>query len=116
MELWEKTSEILAAFREGLGLISEENTAMRYMLLYYLVVNVIAFFMYALDKSRAVHHKWRITERVLLLIAIIGGAIGALLGMIWFRHKTLHLQFRVIVPVFMMLHGAIILYLLAKAI
>lgn len=89
---------------------------MKYILLYYLIVNIFAFFLYGSDKRRAVHHKWRITERALLLSAVAGGAVGALLGMIWFRHKTLHLQFRIIVPVFMMIHGAVMLYLLAHVI
>ena len=63
-------------------------------LLYLLAVSIAAFILYGVDKSRAKNGKWRISEDVLLGIAVIGGSIGAILGMIVFHHKTRHWYFR----------------------
>jgi uncharacterized membrane protein YsdA (DUF1294 family) len=66
---------------------------------YLFIINVIAFGLYGLDKHKAYYGKWRIPEAVLLGVAVIGGAYGALMGMWLFRHKTLHQSFRTTVPV-----------------
>lgn len=71
---------------------------------YYAIVNIIAFFLYGNDKWRAKHHVWRIPERSLLGIAILGGALGAFLGMQVFRHKTKHFIFCFLVPVCLVIH------------
>lgn len=76
--------------------------------LYYLGVNIIAFILYGLDKKYAREGRWRIPEKTLLGIAMIGGAAGAWIGMQTFRHKTKHLSFRVLVPVFVLVHVGII--------
>lgn len=51
-----------------------------------------------IDKQRAIKRKWRIPERTLLFIAVIGGGIGAFFGMYGFRHKTKHAKFVIILP------------------
>ncbi len=71
------------------------------LLLYMLFINVVALIMYGVDKYKAVHSAWRISERVLLLVALIGGAMGAMIGMYLFRHKTRHARFAVLVPLFL---------------
>lgn len=71
---------------------------------YVMVVNLVAFLLYGIDKNRAKNKKWRISERTLLGVAAIGGSVGALLGMYGFRHKTKHWKFRILLPVFFMLH------------
>lgn len=63
------------------------------LLLLYAVVSVIAFFAYGVDKHRAKRKKWRIPEAFLLGLGVLGGAVGALVGMNLFRHKTRHLYF-----------------------
>ena len=74
------------------------------MLLYYLIaVNVLAFSLMGADKSKARRGAWRIPEKVLFLAAIIGGSVGALLGMFTFRHKTKHLRFVLGLPVILLL-------------
>lgn len=74
------------------------------MLLYYLIaVNVLAFSLMGADKSKARRGAWRIPEKVLFLTAIIGGSVGALLGMFTFRHKTKHLRFVLGLPVILLL-------------
>ena len=67
------------------------------MLIYYLiflaVMSVIALILYKADKVKAQKDKWRISEKTLLSFGFFGGAVGALLGMKWFRHKTKHWYF-----------------------
>lgn len=80
--------------------------------LYYLCVNIIAFILYGMDKKYAREGRWRIPEKTLLGIAVIGGAAGAWMGMQAFRHKTKHLSFRVLVPVFVLVHVGIIVFMI----
>ena len=72
--------------------------------IYYICVNVIAFILYGLDKKYAREGRWRIPEKTLLGSALIGGAAGAWIGMQTFRHKTKHMSFRMLVPLFAVVH------------
>ncbi len=72
------------------------------------VINLAAFIMYGIDKKRAASGRWRISEAALLVIAFAGGSAGALVGMRCFRHKTRHWKFRILVPLFLLLHVAVI--------
>lgn len=59
-------------------------------LLYYLIaINIVTFIVYGIDKVKAMKGKWRISEATLLLLAIIGGSVGAWLGMKTWHHKTM---------------------------
>ena len=63
-------------------------------LLYYLIViNIVTFLVYGIDKWKAKQGSWRISEVSLLILAVIGGCIGALLGMKIWHHKTMHKKF-----------------------
>ena len=73
------------------------------VLLYLLVINVISFTAYGVDKWKAKHDRWRTPEVTLILLAVIGGALGAFTGMKLFRHKTQHWKFRILVPLFLIL-------------
>lgn len=66
------------------------------LLCVYAVLGFLAFLLYGIDKLKAKCHTWRIKESVLLGIAFLGGAVGAILGMLVFRHKTRHWYFRVV--------------------
>ena len=77
--------------------------------IYYICVNIIAFILYGLDKKYAREGRWRIPEKTLLGIAMIGGAAGAWIGMQTFRHKTKHMSFRTLVPLFAVVHVWIII-------
>ena len=66
---------------------------MRYYLIFLGVMSLIAAILYAADKHKAKAQKWRISERTLLLFGFFGGAVGALLAMKLFRHKTKHWYF-----------------------
>ena len=65
---------------------------------YLVIVNIIAFGMYGIDKQKAIKKQWRIPEAQLLAVAAIGGSAGALLGMQFFHHKTRKWKFRLGVP------------------
>ena len=68
------------------------------VLIYFLAINVVTFFLYGIDKWKARRDKWRISEATLLGLAVIGGSIGAWLGMKVWHHKTLHKKFRYGLP------------------
>ena len=53
-------------------------------------INVLIFLVYGIDKWKTKQGNWRISEATLLLLAVIGGSIGALLGMKVWHHKTMH--------------------------
>ena len=71
------------------------------ILLYVIGINIVSFLLFAVDKYKAVHHLWRISEFSLLLISFLGGGLGAFMAMNIFHHKTRHLQFRLLIPLFM---------------
>ena len=76
-------------------------------LYYILAVNLMTFITYGIDKYKARHNRWRVREASLLLLAALGGSIGALLAMKVFRHKTQHKKFRFGVPAILLVQMAI---------
>jgi len=73
-------------------------------------MNIVAFIIYGVDKYKAQHAKWRITEATLLWIAGLGGALGSLLGIFVWHHKTLHPQFRYGVPAILVVHMLLLVW------
>lgn len=71
---------------------------MKYITLYLLLINALAFILMLADKYKAKRGLWRIPEKTLLLTAALGGSIGALAGMYLVRHKTKHLAFSLGIP------------------
>lgn len=69
-----------------------------------LLMNVVAFLVYGLDKLKAMNHWRRIPEVLLLSLSFLGGGMGSLMAMSLFRHKTRHALFRILVPLFLFLH------------
>ena len=74
------------------------------------IMSLLTFAMYGWDKHLAVYNKTRIPEFILLLFAFLGGAFGALCGMILFKHKTLHKMFLICVPIFLVLQLTIVIF------
>lgn len=76
------------------------------------VVNAVAFIVYGIDKYRARNGKWRIPEATLLMLAVVGGSVGAWLGMKAWHHKIRHRKFRYGVPAILLLQivAATLLY------
>lgn len=83
----------------------------KYFVIYLLIINVVALIAYAIDKFKAQHNRWRIPEATLIIMAFLGGALGAFLGMYLFRHKTKHWKFRILVPLALVLWIAAIVFL-----
>ncbi len=63
------------------------------LLAYMSIISIVLLILMGMDKSRAKRHEWRIAERTLFTLAIVGGAVGGVLGMYLFRHKTRHNSF-----------------------
>ena len=81
-------------------------------LLYYLIViNIVTFLVYGIDKWKAKQGSWRISEATLLILAVIGGSIGALLGMKIWHHKTMHKKFKYGLPLILIIQIILIGYL-----
>ena len=87
------------------------QTFLHIVLIYLVVINVVTFFMYGIDKWKAKKSRWRISEATLLMMAIIGGSIGAWLGMKVWHHKTLHKKFKYGVPLILITQLALILWI-----
>lgn len=73
---------------------------------YLILINLIGFLSMGLDKNKARRGKWRIKERTLFLIALVGGSTGSLCGMYFFRHKTKHRSFVIGIPAILILQAA----------
>ena len=79
------------------------ETSTSIIIFYLLAINIVAFIAFGVDKYKAKRDKWRIPESTLLTMAVLGGSIGALAGMRFWRHKTLHDKFRIGIPVILAL-------------
>ena len=78
---------------------------------YLLAINVVAFIMYGIDKYKAKKARWRIPEATLLLLAVLGGSIGAWMGMKVWHHKTKHKKFKYGIPAILLIQIALMTYL-----
>ena len=87
---------------------------MEEIICYLLAVNIVTFLLYGIDKYKAKKGRWRISEATLLLIAVIGGSIGAWAGMRLWHHKTKHKKFKYGIPIIIILQVAIAVYLQNK--
>ena len=81
---------------------------------YLLIINLFTFVCYGLDKHQSKRKSRRISERWLLLLALIGGSIGAWLGMLVWRHKTKHAKFRFGVPILLLLQVALYWWIIVR--
>ena len=77
-----------------------------------LFINVVTFLVYGIDKWKAKQGRWRISEATLLLLAVIGGSIGALLGMKVWHHKTMHKKFKYGLPLILLAQIALITFII----
>ena len=103
--------------------LMNDHSYLHIALIYLAVINVVTFLMYGIDKWRstsgrllptgrkkAKNSKWRIRETALLGLAVLGGSIGAWLGMKVWRHKTQHKKFKYGVPAIIIVQLALIVY------
>ena len=87
---------------------------MNIILGYLLAINIASFFLYGIDKYKAKKGRWRISEAILLLMAVIGGSIGAWAGMRLWHHKTMHKKFKYGIPIIIIIQVAVAVYLLTN--
>ena len=78
---------------------------------YLLAINAVTFIVYGIDKYKAKKAKWRISEATLLLLAVLGGSIGAWMGMKVWHHKTMHKKFKYGIPAILLIQIALMAYL-----
>jgi len=81
-------------------------------LAYFITVNVLGLVLFGIDKWKAKHDKWRISEATLLSVTVIGGSIGAWVGMKVWHHKTMHKKFKYGIPLVMALQFVLLLFTL----
>ena len=81
------------------------------ILIYLLIVNLVDFILMGVDKKRARNHEWRVPEAAFFIWAIVGGSIGAILGMYTFRHKTRHWYFVWGMPAILILEVVLVVVL-----
>ena len=82
--------------------------------IYLLIINAIAFALMLIDKYKARKNLWRIPEATLISTALLGGSIGALIGMYTVRHKTRHAKFTIGIPLILLAQIALAQFLLLK--
>ena len=82
-----------------------------WLTVYLVVMNLVTFTVYGVDKWKARRQRYRVPEKTLFLLAILGGSVGALVGMHLFHHKTRHWYFRYGIPLILLFQ--IVLPLLA---
>ena len=84
--------------------IDHEKRRLMKILLYYLLftINIVVFLVYGIDKWKAKRGNRRISEATLLFLAVVGGSIGAWLGMRVWHHKTLHKKFKYGLPLILL--------------
>ena len=90
--------------------------AVTLILVYLLAINFISFVTMGVDKARARKRLWRIPESTLFVLALIGGSIGSIAGMYFFRHKTKHWYFVYGMPAILIVQILLVILLLTSPI
>ena len=85
---------------------------LKLLLIYIILINLLTFYVYVDDKRRARKGRWRTSEATLVMLAVIGGSLGALLAMLLFRHKTRHMQFVIGIPAILIIQLLMALFAL----
>ena len=84
---------------------------LKYLFYYLAAINAVTFLVYGIDKLRAKRGAWRIPEKTLFLLPILGGSVGAIAGMKVFHHKTKHWYFKYGLPLILILQIALVVWL-----
>ena len=87
---------------------------MKIFIIYFIIINATAFLLYGIDKQKAKKNKWRTPEATLMLVAVLGGSIGAYAAMKIFHHKTRKLKFSFGLPAIICIQIILLLYFLFK--
>ena len=90
------------------------DLTLKIVLIYLVAINVVTFVVYGIDKYKAVRSKWRIPESTLIGLAVVGGSVGAWLGMKFWHHKTHHAKFRFGIPIILIAQVALAWWLMNR--
>lgn len=85
---------------------------MKYVVAYFLIINMLAFWSMYSDKQKAKKKQYRIPEKTLFMLAILGGSIGSIAGMQWCRHKTKHWYFKIGLPLILVVQIILVIAVL----
>lgn len=85
---------------------------MEVVIIYIGIVNLMGFFIMGWDKAKARAKAWRISEKTLFLVALMGGSLGMWIGMEFFRHKTKHWYFKYGIPVICLVQIVVVYFFL----
>ena len=96
------------------GAAASASVGWTVLLVWLAVINLLTFIVYGADKRRARKGKWRVPEKTLFLLPLLGGSVGALLGMRVFHHKTKHWYFVWGIPAILLAQLALAVWLLTK--
>lgn len=80
-------------------------------IIYFIIINIVTFTVFGIDKYKAQKSKWRTPEKILFLLSAIGGSVGALAGMYTFRHKTKKPAFKFGIPAILVVQIALICFM-----
>ncbi len=81
-----------------------------FMVIYMTVINIATFLAFGIDKSKAKRGSYRISEKMLLSLCMVGGSIGGIIGMQIFRHKTKHIIFNLGIPAIIVIQYGVVLF------
>ena len=108
---------LITKFRRNIIILEEIDVMIEFnniltiknLIIYLIIVNIIAFLAMFIDKKKAEKNRWRIKESTLLILALIGGSIGAIAGMYVFHHKTQKPRFYIGIPIIIVLQILLII-------
>ena len=86
---------------------------MEIIVLYLIILNTMGFMTMHIDKRKAIKHEFRIPEKRIFTICILGGSLGVLTGMYTFRHKTKHVKFIIGIPISILINIVTIYYIIS---
>lgn len=98
----------------SVGIISSVGGWGTVLLAWLAVINLVTFAIYGIDKAKAKRGAWRVPEKTLFLLPLLGGSLGALLGMRVFHHKTKHWYFVWGIPLILLAQIALAVWLYVK--
>lgn len=84
------------------------------IVLYLIIINIIGLLIMLIDKKKAINSKWRIPEKTIFIVTILGGGIGTIIGMYKFRHKTKKLKFTIGLPVITLSEIVLIIWIVSR--
>ena len=93
-------------------IINYKTNIIYVIIIAYVIMSLLTFIFYAVDKKRAIANKWRIKESILLAMPWLFGSLGGLFGMYIIRHKTKHWYFVLNIILSFILTHALIIYIL----